>query len=159
MAHPLQLACRVVNPRHASPAERPNMSPKEFAAAVAHGAAAEFVRYAIPLPDREAVGTAILEDAGVRIVISITRYEGPARLHLTPEGAAALGMPLPTPATPPLTTFQRRVLDVLDMTTPRKAVWIAHKLGMKCSGGFRGQLGFMVRSKMIRNEGGYLLMS
>lgn len=137
------------------------MTPKEFAAAVAHGAAAEFVRYGVPLPEREAVGSAILEDAGVRIVVSVTRYEGPARLHLTPEGAAALGLPL-SPATPPdkpLTSFQQRVLDVLDKTTPRKAVWIAAKLKLKCSGGFRSQLGDMVRMKLIRNNGGYLLVS
>ncbi len=115
------------------------MSPKEFAAVIAHGAASEFVRHGIQVPDQEIVGSAIIEDAGVRVAVSITRYEGSPRLHLTPEGSAALGIPQPH-----LTTFQKRVLGVLDMTTPRKAVWIAHKLGMKCSGGFRGQLGYMV---------------
>ena len=131
------------------------MDSRQFACLTAHSIASEFVRHNLPQPTSEVVGVAIIEDAGVRVVVSITRYDGPARLHPTPEGATVLGVPMPTP----LTSFQRRVLDVLDTTTPRKAVWIAHKLGMKCSGGFRGQLGYMVKAKMIRNEGGYLLVS
>lgn len=130
------------------------MDSRQFVNVFSHAAASEFVRAGVVVPDKEIVGTAIVEDYGLRVVVSITRYEGPARAYPTQEGAAALGLPLM-----PLTSFQRRVLDVLDTTTPRKAVWIAHKLGMKCSGGFRGQLGYMVKSKMIRNEGGYLLPS
>lgn len=40
----------------------------------------------------------ILEAAWLRVVVSLTKYEGPARLYPTPEAAAVLGVP----AVPPL---------------------------------------------------------
>lgn len=130
------------------------MDSRQFSCAIAHSAASEFVRLGIPVPDREVVSTAIVEDAGVRVMISITRYDGPARLYPTPEGAAALGVPM-TPV-PSLTATQRKVLDVLDVSTPRKGTWIAAKLGIPYNGNLRSDLSKLVKAGLVKKDRGYV---
>jgi len=127
------------------------MDSRQFAITSAHAVASEFVRLGIVVPDKEVVSTAIVEDAGLRVVVSVTRYDGPARLYPTPEGAAALGVPM-IPST--LTPIQKRVLDVLD-TTPKKGSWIAAKIGVKYDGNFRAMLAKMVKLKLIEKRNGY----
>lgn len=127
------------------------MDSRQFTCAIAHSAAAEFVRLGIVVPDREVVSTAIVEDAGLRIMVSVTRYDGPARLYPTPEGSAVLGVPM-MPAT--LTTIQKRILDVLD-ATPKKGAWIASKVGAKYDGNFRATLAKMVKLKLVEKRDGY----
>jgi hypothetical protein len=85
------------------------MSPKEFCHLIAHGAASEFLRLQIEKPDTETVGVAILDIAGVRIVVSMTRYDGPAQLHLTSEGAAQLGLPQHPPAIESLRDIEKEI--------------------------------------------------
>lgn len=128
------------------------MDSRQFACLTAHAVASEFVRHGLPTPEKEVVGSCVIEDAGVRVVISITRYDGPARLYPTPEGAAVLGVPM-TP-TASLTPTQKRIIDVLD-ATPKKGAWIASRVGAKYDGNFRATLAKMVKLKLIEKRDGY----
>lgn len=129
------------------------MDTRQFVITSAHAVASEFVRLGVVVPDREVVSTAIVEDAGLRIVVSVTRYDGPARLYPTPEGAAVLGVPM-MPAT--LTSTQRKVLDVLDFSTPRKGTWIAVKIGIPYTGSLRSDLSKLVKLGLVKKDRGYV---
>ena len=137
----------------------PNLTPTQFASLHAHAIAAELVRLGVSPPDvgAEAGAVAILEDAGVRVFVSITRYAGPARV--SPEALAAIeAMRTPAPQ-PNLTPLQRAIVSVLRPDVPRKATWVAAKIGRRCGGSFRSALADLVRFGVLRlaGEGGYLL--
>jgi hypothetical protein len=51
------------------------MNAKEFAELVANSAAAEYVRLAVPAPEHETVGMAVLNSSGIRIVVSLEQAE------------------------------------------------------------------------------------
>lgn len=105
------------------------MSPKEFCHLIAHGAASEFLKHQITCLESEAIGVAILEVAGVRIVVSMTRYDGPAQLHLTPAGAAALDLPRAPPKK--LTPLMKQIAALLSPDRPSKVSALAIKLGKR----------------------------
>ncbi len=75
------------------------MTPNALAAAAAHQIAAELVRLDLAPPDREIIGVAIVEHAGLRVVVSLTKWDGPARLFLAP-GVDAGEFPGAIPAPP-----------------------------------------------------------
>ena len=153
----------------------PNLTPTQFASLHAHAIAAELVRLGVSPPDvgAEAGAVAILEDAGVRVFVSITRYEGPARIHpstlalieaMRAGAQSAQSAPAPAPVQPPapqpnLTPLQRAIVSVLRPDVPRKATWVAAKIGRRCGGSFRSALADLVRFGVLRlaGEGGYLL--
>lgn len=141
------------------------MNSRQFAITSAHAVASEFVRLGIVVPDREVVSTAIVEDAGVRVVVSITKYDGPARLYPTPEGAEALGLPMmpTTPATPRLTPLQKSIVEMLNDDKPTKLTVIWSRLGRKGSpsGSFRCVVADLVRFGVITHvpRQGYLRAS
>lgn len=120
------------------------MSPLEFVHLVAHGAAAELLRLNVQPADKECVGLAIVECAGVRLVVSLTRYEGPATI--APETLARIEA-----MKAKISPQEQRILAVLaGQTEPRKATWIALRLGKKnADGGLRQTLSGMLRKGLL----------
>lgn len=71
----------------------------------AHQLATAIVEAQIPPPQSEVTGVAIVEHAGIRVFISVTSYDGPARLHLAP------GCTLPLLPKEPTREIERTVLE------------------------------------------------
>lgn len=135
----------------------PYQDPIQIAAsACAHKFAAKLLAMGCRPPAKEIVGSAIIEIGGIRVVVSVTAYEGPTRLVLNEAGKRVLGEQAPPIVKlPPLHT---KIIGVLDCDTPRKAEWVAAKLHRACSGSFRASLSDMVGFGLIqRGDGGYLL--
>lgn len=135
----------------------PHHDPIQVAAsACAHKFAAKLVKLGLGPPVKEITGSAIIEISGIRVVVSVTAYEGPARLVLNEAGKRILGEQAPPIVRlPPLHT---KIIGILDVATPRKAEWIAAKLHRACSGSFRSTLSEMIGFGLLqRGDGGYLL--
>jgi hypothetical protein len=135
----------------------PQHDPIQVAAcACAHKFAAKLVKLGLGPPTREITGSAIIEIAGIRVVVSVTAYEGPTKLFLNEMGKRIIGEQAPPIVKlPPLHT---KIISVLDTTTPRKAEWIAAKLHRACSGSLRSTLSEMIGFGLLqRGDGGYLL--
>lgn len=132
----------------------PQHDPIQVAAHVcAHEFAAKLLSMGIRPPAKEIVGSAIIEIGGIRVVVSVTAYEGASRLVLNETGKRVLGVD--GAKVPPL---HAKIIGVLDHETPRKAEWIAAKIKRSCSGSFRSALSDMVGFGLIRKgDGGYLL--
>lgn len=131
-----------------------SLNPKPFATARAHELLAELIQAGAVL-DGQIVGTAQSEDAGLQVVIFISGYEP---LRVVGPLPAALVAAAKEPA---LTPTQKRLVALLDGARPRKAEWIAAKLGKKSSSGsFYGMLSELQRLGAIRrvSGGGYVLM-
>lgn len=135
----------------------PHHDPIQVAASVcAYKFAAKLVKLGLGPPTKEITGSAIVEIAGIRVVVSVTAYEGPTRLVLNEAGKHILGEQAPPIVKlPPL---HAKIISVLDITTPRKAEWIAAKLHRACSGSLRSTLSEMIGFGLLqRGDGGYLL--
>lgn len=149
----------------------PAMPIAKIASSSAHEIAAEIARADITPPDQPVIRSAIIESAGVQVVVTICRWDGPLRMHPSQVAAiealgqsAATSIPPPPPQPPSpaheLTPLQSRITSVLSRTSPRKAAWIAMKLDIEPGGSFRGVLADLVRFGVIRRDpggSGYLL--
>ncbi len=138
------------------------MTPAQFLAAVAHLAASKFVEGGFSRPDAELSATAIIEDAGVRFVVSCTPYEGRATISpSTLENISAFQSSQGPSKCPnsKLTGEQQKVVDALrSATSARKAAWIALKVGKPNNGTFRGRLSKMVKLGVLSKvDNGYIL--
>ena len=144
------------------------ITPQKFAAVLAHLGASKFVEGGIPLPDGQAVATAVNESAELQIVVFISRYTGPLRIDpsilekiaLLNTSQGSTECPLGTePSASVLSAVQKRILDVLDgETVGRKGTWIAAKIGAKYGGWFRQSLADLMKAGLLeRDSRGYRL--
>lgn len=130
------------------------MTPKEFAFLVAHGAASELLRLGVPRPEQETVGVAVVECVGVRVIVSLSPYEGPATI--APETLARIeAFGAENKSQVKLSPRQQSIVDLLDREKPVKAEVIAMKLGKKT---VRSALSDLCRFGVIRRVpgGGYV---
>ncbi len=123
------------------------MTPQEFCAHVALGAAAQWVPLGIEPPSAQAVGVAVIEYAGLRLTVVLERIK------------PAVPLPVP-PAAPILTPLQASIVSVLNVLTPTKASVIAARIGQENTGYFRGILADLERFSVVKHVKGqgYLLM-
>lgn len=127
------------------------MTLPEFANAVAHAAVADLLRNHLEAAENEIVATAILEGKA-RIVVSITKHDGPARIDQTTLDKIR-AMP-----TFKLTPLQTKIIAQLNPDTPTKAEVIAMRMGRKGSGSIRAALADLTRFgaiKHVSQEGYY----
>ncbi len=86
---------------------------------LADGSAAEIAAEALragldpPAVGAPTIGVVVAEAAGLRIVVTIARHEGPARLHLA-RGIDPAGYPGAIPAPPPPPTVAPHVLREIE---------------------------------------------
>lgn len=105
-------------------------------------------------PEKEVVGVAIDDEAGIRVVVSITRYQGPARLHLNDLGKQVLGEPVAKPEARPqihLTDLQKCVLEACEPRggKPMDMKKLARISGYCYNSWFRQSVAFMVTAGVL----------
>lgn len=136
------------------------MNHDQAAVHFAHVIAAELLRLGITKPEREHVGVAIAEVEGLKIVVSIARYDGPMRIYIRhdvdpsqfPPGVIRVPPP-PTPPLPPLREVEQAAYDASPMPDkmPVSVKKLATKAGYCCNTYFRDavrrliDLGLIVR--------------
>lgn len=122
---------------------------RKLAASHAHQLLAELIEAGLLPPTDHAVGVARNEELGVQVVITITPYQGPMRLH--PETLERIQALTPKPATVNVQTgFARRVLNVLVAGETAKGVVIARRLKRSYGGGFRHDLASLVKAGVLQ---------
>ncbi len=128
----------------------------DFIRSISHHAASEFAKLGLAAPDVPLTATATIEDAGVRVIVTIVKHER-AVLHYDEETRCSfIGPPVePDSIIAGLSALQRRVLNVLDVEHRRKGTWIAAKVKSQYCGSFRAALSMLKKMGLIANEGGY----
>lgn len=134
---------------------RPDETPRERAQrlvnSLVHSALAELVLCGVSLEqvDGRITSTACCRRSRLRAILHVVRYDAPA-WEPVPSGAAPR----------PLTGTQRRIVALLDRTTPRTPKWIARRLGKGDVDSYlRHLLRQLCRQGVLRRTGGaYLLV-
>lgn len=112
----------------------PQHDPIQVAASVcAHEFAAKLLAMGIHPPAREIVGSAIIEIGGIRVVVSVTAYEGPARLVLNETGKRVLGVG----GQPKMRDIEKAILDATPTDYPISLKKLATATGYKLNWYFR----------------------
>lgn len=108
---------------------------KVAASIYAHKFAAELLAMGIRPPAREIVGSAIIEIGGIRVVVSVTAYEGPSRLVLTEEGKRVLGVD--GEGQKKMRDIEKAILDATPTDYPVSLKKLANVTGYKLNWYFR----------------------
>jgi hypothetical protein len=133
-----------------SPDESPRDRAQRLVNSLVHSALAELVLCGVSLEqaDGRITATACCRQARLRTILHLVRYDAPA-WEPVPSGAAPR----------PLTGTQRRIVALLDRTTPRTPKWIARRFGKsEVDSYLRHLLRQLCRQGVLRRtDGGYLL--
>lgn len=149
---------------------------KKLASSSAHNILSKLIDLGL-VPDQTVTAVERSEEHGVQVVVHITKYDGPLKLHLSAEGYRILGLsppafvapspsppashpgPAPLPAGADMPPRWRKILAVLKGQPPRKGEWIAAKCRRAYSGSVRADLSDLLKCGRLRRnaDGGYEL--
>lgn len=120
---------------------------KVAASIYAHRFAAELLAMGIRPPAKEIVGSAIIEIGGIRVVVSVTAYEGPARLVLSETGKRVLGMD--GEGTKKVRDIEKAILDATPTDHPISLKKLATATGYKLNWYFRDAVRHLIDAGTI----------
>lgn len=104
----------------------------------AHEFAAKLLAMGIRPPAKEIVGSAIIEIGGIRVVVSVTAYEGASRLVLNETGRRVLGVD--GAKIPPLRDVEKAILAAIPADEVIAVKKLAATTGYKANSHFRDAL-------------------
>jgi hypothetical protein len=126
------------------------MSPQQLTSANAHRLIAEFISLGELPPHEKLVATARSEANGIEVIITVIQCT------LAPAGSRS-SRPAPAGSRSRLRPQKQKIIALLEGQPPRKANWIAIKLGKRSAdGGLRATLSDMVASgELLKGSDGY----
>lgn len=136
------------------------MTPEQLpprADALAHNALADLLRDGCTPPEKPVVRSAISKRASLRVVLTVTRWDGPAQIDAeTLNRIRDFGRPRYEPAT--LTPTQRRILQICKPNKPLSGKKIASELDKDYSPYVRNLLSKLFKAGYLAKvQGGYVL--
>jgi hypothetical protein len=136
------------------------MTPEQLAArvdALAHANLADLLNAGAGPPAAEVVGRAVSKCGRLKVVISLTRYDGPARL--SPGTLDRIREFEKRERLAGLSPCQRQILSACHPDKPLTTYQIARRCGRKPNSYFRGQLAALARDPLgllAAKDGGYV---